>query len=66
MTHYYDDWKFENIEKKKKCKWKNSGTYCWSTRYGCIDCDKYEPIYDRPEVDKDFKPFIDKLNNTMR
>lgn len=46
MAHYYDDWADNNREKKKQCKWKNSNRYCCSTRYGCIDCDDYEPEYE--------------------
>lgn len=47
------------------CKWKNTDRYCWSTRYGCIDCDDYEPIYQKPEVCEWVKPFIDNLNSVL-
>lgn len=62
MTHYYDDWRENNREKKAECKWRNSNRYCWCTRYGCIDCYDYEPVRETPEVDEWIKPFIKALN----
>lgn len=47
------------------CKWKFTDSYCWATRYGCIDCPDYEPIYQRPEINDDIKKYVDSLNNSL-